>query len=181
MYKNLKHHWSIQELVTIGVFAAAAKVITMVVALAGGGMNPVTLLIKNLIFTTFFIVMLYKVRKSGTIMLFTFVSLIVSLLLMGAEASTSLGMFMASFIGELFILLFGGMKNKFAPLIGVAAFDLSYRVLSMFLAYMVMRETPEIVYAVIPIIAIGYLGAVIGLYTGIKAVKELRYAGIVRS
>ena len=181
MYKKLKHHWSIQELVTIGVFAAAAKVITMVVALAGGGMNPVTLLIKNLIFTTFFIVMLYKVRKSGTIMLFTFVSLIVSLLLMGAEASTSLGMFMASFIGEFFILLFGGMKNKFAPIIGVAAFDLSYRVLSMFIAYMVMRETPEIVYAVIPIIAIGYLGAVIGLYTGIKAVKELRYAGIVRS
>ena len=181
MYKNLKHHWSIQELVTIGVFAAAAKVITMIVALAGGGMNPVTLLIKNLIFTTFFIVMLYKVRKSGTIMLFTFVSLIVSLLLMGAEASTSLGMFMASFIGEFFILLFGGMKNKYAPIIGVAAFDLSYRVLSMFLAYMVMRETPEIVYAVIPIIAIGYLGAVIGLYTGIKAVKELRYAGIVRS
>ena len=181
MYKNLKHHWSIQELVTIGVFAAAAKVITMVVALAGGGMNPVTLLIKNLIFTTFFIVMLYKVRKSGTIMLFTFVSLIVSLLLMGAEASTSLGMFMASFIGEFFILLFGGMKNKYAPIIGVAAFDLSYRVLSMFLAYMVMRETLEIVYAVIPIIAIGYLGAIIGLYTGIKAVKELRYAGIVRS
>ena len=181
MYKNLKHHWSIQELVTIGVFAAAAKVITMVVALAGGGMNPVTLLIKNLIFTTFFIVMLYKVRKSGTIMLFTFVSLIVSLLLMGAEASTSLGLFMASFIGEFFILLFGGMKNKYAPIIGVAAFDLSYRVLSMFIAYMVMRETPEIVYAVIPIIAIGYLGAVIGLYTGIKAVKELRYAGIVRS
>ena len=69
MYKKLKYHWSIQELVTIGVFAAAAKVITMVVALAGGGMNPVTLLIKNLIFTTFFIVMLYKVRKSGTIML----------------------------------------------------------------------------------------------------------------
>ena len=181
MYKKLKHHWSIQELVTIGVFAAAAKVITMGVALEGGGMNPVTLLIKNLIFTTFFIVMLYKVRKSGTIMLFTFVSLIVSLLLMGAEASTSLGMFMASFIGEFFILLFGGMKNKYAPIIGVAAFDLSYRVLSMFIAYMVMRETPEIVYAVIPIIAIGYLGAVIGLYTGIKAVKELRYAGIVRS
>lgn len=181
MYKKLKYHWSIQELVTIGVFAAAAKVITMVVALAGGGMNPVTLLIKNLIFTTLFIVMLYKVRKSGTIMLFTFVSLIVSLLLMGAEASTSLGMFMASFIGEFFILLFGGMKNKYAPIIGVAAFDLSYRVLSMFIAYMVMRETPEIVYAVIPIIAIGYLGAVIGLYTGIKAVKELRYAGIVRS
>ena len=48
MFKKLKYHWTIGELVTIGVFAAAAKVITMVVALAGGGMNPVTLLIKNL-------------------------------------------------------------------------------------------------------------------------------------
>lgn len=54
MFKRLKYHWTIQELVTIGVFAAASKVITMVIALAGGGMNPVTLLIKNLVFTTFF-------------------------------------------------------------------------------------------------------------------------------
>ena len=83
MLKKLKYHWTIGELVTIGVFAAAAKVITMVVALAGGGMNPVTLLIKNLIFTTFFIVMLYKVKKSGTMILFTFVSMLISLLLMG--------------------------------------------------------------------------------------------------
>ena len=36
MFKKLKYHWTIGELVTIGVFAAAAKVITMVVALAGG-------------------------------------------------------------------------------------------------------------------------------------------------
>ena len=31
MLKKLKYHWTIGELVTIGVFAAAAKVITMVV------------------------------------------------------------------------------------------------------------------------------------------------------
>lgn len=181
MLKKLKYHWTIGELVTIGVFAAAAKVITMVVALSGGGMNPVTLLIKNLIFTTFFIVMLYKVKKSGTMILFTFVSMLISLLLMGAEASTALGMFLASFIGEFFILISGGASKKYAAVIGVAAFDFSYRVLSLSIAYLVMRETPEIVYMVIPIIAIGYAGAVIGLFTGIKAVKELRYAGIVRS
>lgn len=181
MFKKLKYHWTIGELVTIGVFAAAAKVITMVVALAGGGMNPVTLLIKNLIFTTFFIVMLYKVKKSGTMILFTFVSMLISLLLMGAEASTALGMFLASFIGELFIFISGGAEKKYAAVIGVAVFDLSYRVLSLFIAYLVMRETPEIVYMVIPIIAFGYIGAVIGLFAGVKAVKELRYAGIVRS
>ena len=56
-----------------------------------------------------------------------------------------------------------------------------YRLLSLSIAYMVMRETPEIIYMVAPIIAVGYIGAVIGLFTGVKAVKELRYAGIVRS
>lgn len=180
MFKKLKEHWTVQELVTIGVFAASSKVITMVVALAGGGMNPVTLLLKNIIFTTFFIVMLFKVRKSGTMILFTFVSMVISMMLMGAEASMAFGMFMASFIGELFIFLSGGMKKEYAPLIGVAVFDLFYRLLSMFIAYIVMRETPEIVYMVAPVIAIGYIGAVIGIFTGIKAVKELRYAGIVR-
>lgn len=180
MFKKLKTHWTVRELVTIGVFAASSKVITMVVALAGGGMNPVTLLLKNIIFTTFFIVMLYKVRKSGTMILFTFISMLVSMMLMGAEASLSFGMFIASFIGELFIFLSGGMGKKYAPVIGVAVFDLFYRLLSMFLAYLVMRETPEIVYMVAPIIAVGYVGAIIGVFTGIKAVKELRYAGIVR-
>ncbi len=181
MYKKIQYHWSIQELVTIGVFAAAAKVITMVIALAGGGMNPVTLFIKNLVFTTFFIVMLFKVRKSGTMILFTFVSMVISLLLMGAEASTSIGMFIASFLGEAAIFIAGGMKNKYAPVIGVAVFDFLYRALSLGLSYLFMRETPEIVFMVAPIIIIGYFGAVLGIFTGIKAVKELRYAGIVRS
>ena len=100
---------------------------------------------------------------------------------MGAEASTALGMFLASFIGEIFMRISGGVSKKYAAVIGVAAFDLSYRVLSLSIAYLMMRETPEIIYMVIPIIAVGYAGAVIGLFTGIKAVKELRYAGIVRS
>lgn len=181
MFKRLKYHWTIQELVTIGVFAATSKVITMVIALAGGGMNPVTLLIKNLVFTTFFIVMLYKVRKSGTMILFTFVSMIISLLLMGTEASTAFGLFLSYFIGEFFIFIFGGMKSKYAPIIGVAFFDFFYRALSLGISYIFMRETPEIILMVAPIIIIGYFGAVIGIFTGIKAVRELRHAGIVRS
>ena len=178
---NLKNHWTVQELVTIGVFTASAKVITMVVALAGGGMNPITLFLKNMIFTTFFIVMLFKVRKQGTMLLSTFISMIISMMLMGAEATTSFGMFLASFIGELFIFLCGGMKRTFAPIIGVAMFDLSYRILSLGISYIATRETPEIIAIVFPIIAIGYIGAVFGLFSGYKAVKELRHAGIVRN
>ena len=37
-------------------------------------MNPVSLLAKNLIFTTLLVVMLYKVRKPGTLALFVLVT-----------------------------------------------------------------------------------------------------------
>ena len=55
-------YWAARELVAIGIFAAAAKLISLLIALAGGGMNPATLLLKNLVFTTLVVVMLYKVR-----------------------------------------------------------------------------------------------------------------------
>ena len=56
-----RHYWSAQELVVLGVFSAAAKLSTLLVALVGGGMNPVSLLAKNLIFTTLLVVMLITV------------------------------------------------------------------------------------------------------------------------
>lgn len=77
MFRKLKYHWTINELVSIGVLAAATKVITFSIALVGGGPNPITLLLKNLIFTTLLIVMVYRVRKSGTLILFMFVSMFV--------------------------------------------------------------------------------------------------------
>ena len=56
-------YWKSQELVMIGVFAAAIKLSSLLIALAGGGMNPVTLMLKNLVFTTLLIVLLAKVKK----------------------------------------------------------------------------------------------------------------------
>ena len=72
--------WSAHDLVVLGVFSAAAKLSTLVVALAGGGINPVTLLLKNLIFTTMLVVILYKVRTPGTLVLFMLVNMLGSLL-----------------------------------------------------------------------------------------------------
>lgn len=76
MSELVHRYWSAHELVVIGVFAAAAKVSTLLVALAGGGMNPVSLLLKNLIYTTLLVVMLYRVRKAGTLLLFSLVSML---------------------------------------------------------------------------------------------------------
>ena len=61
--------WTAQELVVLGVFAAAAKISSLLIALAGGGMNPVMLILKNLVFTTLLVVLLTKVPKSGTLLL----------------------------------------------------------------------------------------------------------------
>ena len=44
-----KRHWEARELVLVGVFAAAAKLSSLLIALAGGGMNPVSLVAKNLV------------------------------------------------------------------------------------------------------------------------------------
>mgnify|MGYP007091287558 CR=1 FL=1 len=46
-----KRHWEARELVLVGVFAAAAKLSSLLIALAGGGMNPVSLVAKNLVYT----------------------------------------------------------------------------------------------------------------------------------
>ena len=59
----IKRRWEPRELVLIGVFAAAAKLSSLLIALAGGGMNPISLLGKNLVYTTLMIVLLTKVPK----------------------------------------------------------------------------------------------------------------------
>lgn len=177
---HLQHYWSAHELVVTGVFAAAAKVATLLVALAGGGMNPVTLLLKNLIFTTLLVVMLYKVRKPGTLLLFVCVNLLFSMLLMGLSVTLLPAMLCAALLAEGAAVLVGGIRGRFGPLTAVAMYDLLYRGMSLAMSWFAMREAPAVALAAVPIVLLGYLGAIGGLFTGINAVKELRHAGIVR-
>ena len=95
-----RHYWSARELVVLGVFSAAAKLSTLLVALVGGGMNPVSLLAKNLIFTTLLVVMLYKVRKPGTLALFVLVNMLISMLLLGGSVTLLPAMLLAAGCGE---------------------------------------------------------------------------------
>ena len=95
-----RHYWSARELVVLGVFSAAAKLSTLLVALVGGGMNPVSLLAKNLIFTTLLVVMLYKVRKPGTLALFVLVNMLISMLLLGGSVTLLPAMLLAAGCAE---------------------------------------------------------------------------------
>ena len=148
-----RHYWSARELVVLGVFSAAAKLSTLLVALVGGGMNPVSLLAKNLIFTTLLVVMLYKVRKPGTLALFVLVNMLISMLLLGGSVT----------------------------LLGVAVYDLTSKVFSLGVSWLFMRESPALLYVIVPIVVIGYVGSLCGLFSGVRAVRELRHAGIVRN
>ena len=71
------------DLVFIGVFAAAAKLSAIVIALAGGGINPLALVAKNLIVAVLLVVLLTKVNKRGTLFICMVVSSIVGSLLSG--------------------------------------------------------------------------------------------------
>ena len=171
-----RHYWSARELVVLGVFSAAAKLSTLLVALVGGGMNPVSLLAKNLIFTTLLVVMLYKVRKPGTLALFVLVNMLISMLLLGGSVTLLPAMLLAAAMA-----CSGGMRKPWAPVLGVAVYDLTSKVFSLCVSWLFMRESPALLYVIVPIVVIGYVGSLCGLFSGVRAVRELRHAGIVRN
>ena len=180
MSELVHRYWSAHELVVIGVFAAAAKVSTLLVALAGGGMNPVSLLLKNLIYTTLLVVMLYRVRKAGTLLLFSLVSMLVSALLLGASITLLPAILLGALMAEAFVALGGGYGRPWGPVLAVGVYDIVSRVSSLGISWLFMRENPSLLMAAVPVVILGYLGAAAGLVTGYNAVKELRHAGIVR-
>ncbi len=173
--------WQVGDLVVVGVFTALIKASTMIVTFAGGGMNPLALLLKNCLFTTLLIVLLYKVSKFGVILLFTLVSAIVSLLLMGSGITLMPAILLAGLVAEGLVFLCGGYTKPLALLLGVAVYDLLSKGFALGLSWLVMREQPELLLTVSFMIAIGYVGSLVGLGGGMAFVRELRHAGIIHN
>ena len=174
-------YWEMRDLVVIGIFAAVTKVSSILVALVGGGMNPLTLILKNLLFTTLTVVLLYKVRKFGTLTLFILVNVIVSMLLMGGGVFLIPPMLVAGLLAESIIVLFGGYAKSINLMIGVGLYDLLFKASSVGISWLYVREQPEMMVMTIIIVGIGYTGALAGLFSGAYFVKELRHACIIRS
>lgn len=172
--------WGARDLVVIGVFAATAKLSTVLIAMVGGGMNPVSLLLKNVVFTTLLVIMLYKVRQPGTLSLFVIVSALVNFLLSGGNVTLIPPMLVAALVSEAVMKFVKSLGWKGAVFWGVGCFDFLSKGLSLAVSYLMMRESPALMAVVLPIVLIGYAGSLIGLYTGYRSMKELRHAGIVR-
>lgn len=172
--------WGARDLVVIGVFAATAKLSTVLIAMVGGGMNPVSLLLKNVVFTTLLVIMLYKVRQPGTLSLFVIVSALVNFLLLGGNVTLIPPMLVAALVSEAVMKFVKSLGWKGAVFCGVGCFDFLSKGLSLAVSYLMMRESPALMAVVLPIVLIGYAGSLIGLYTGYRSMKELRHAGIVR-
>ena len=172
--------WGARDLVVIGVFAATAKLSTVLIAMVGGGMNPVSLLLKNVVFTTLLVIMLYKVRQPGTLSLFVIVSALVNFLLLGGNVTLIPPMLVAALVSEAVMKFVKSLVWKGAVFWGVVCFDFLSKGLSLAVSYLMMRESPALMAVVLPIVLIGYAGSLIGLYTGYRSMKELRHAGIVR-
>ena len=172
--------WGARDLVVIGVFAATAKLSTVLIAMVGGGMNPVSLLLKNVVFTTLLVIMLYKVRQPGTLSLFVIVSALVNFLLLGGNVTLIPPRLAAALVSEAVMMVVKSLGWKGAVFWGVGCFDFLSKGLSLAVSYLMMRESPALMAVVLPIVLIGYAGSLIGLYTGYRSMKELRHAGIVR-
>jgi len=172
--------WGARDLVVIGVFAATAKLSTVLIAMVGGGMNPVSLLLKNVVYTTLLVIMLYKVRQPGTLSLFVIVSALVNFLLLGGNVTLIPPMLVAALVSEAVMKFVKSLGWKGAVFWGVGCFDFLSKGLSLAVSYLMMRESPALMAVVLPIVLIGYAGSLIGLYTGYRSMKELRHAGIVR-
>jgi energy-coupling factor transport system substrate-specific component len=173
-------YWEPRELITIGTFAALIKVSTLMIALAGGGMNPVTMALKNTAATAMLLVLVFHVRKFGVLTLYVLVSSLVSLFLLGGNMMTIPGMLLAGLVCDGLIRVSGGYGRTVSLLLGVAAFDLLSRVVSLGYSYLLFREEPRVFLMGAIAVLIGYVGCLIGLPGGVLFVRELRHAGIVK-
>lgn len=185
--KNLKFqtkrsgYFESRELVAIGIFAAAAKISTLVIALAGGGMNPLSLMLKNAAYTTMVVVLLSKVGKSGTLLLFTAVNQIVSFMILGGSVILIPTALCAALLAELVMIVLGRIRPGAALFIGVALNDLLSKIFSLGVSLIYTRENLSLMWVAAIIVGVGYLGSICGLFCGSRLAGELRHAGIIQS
>lgn len=171
--------WTSRELVTIGVFAAIIKASTILVAMLGGGMNPVSLLAKNCLYVTLMVVLMHKVPRTGTLALTAGLTALVSLLILGQGMLSAPAAILAALLGEGLILLLGGYSKGRNIVIGLIFAELATKAASLGISWLAMREQPGMVVVASIFVSIGALGSFIGGWTGLRFTKELRHAGLI--
>jgi energy-coupling factor transport system substrate-specific component len=179
---NGKGLFETSELVTIGLFSAAAKASSLMLALIGGGMNPLTLILKSAVQAALLAVLLAKVPKTGTLSLSNLVGMLLSFLLMGQHVISLPAILAATMLVELAAWLCGGLARR--PWLAIpmlAASELLIRLINVAVAYLGAREQPGLMAMVIAVSAFSYLGNLLGIVGGARMARELRHAGLIQN
>ena len=172
--------WQTDELILIGTFAALIKIVTLIISLLGGGMNPVTMVLKNALCTSMLVVLFHKVPRTGVLTLYVVQQAIIMMVLMGKGMMFLPFSVLTAILADALGLFAGGYGKTRGILIGIAFYDFFSRVFAMGFGWFFMRENPALFYMALGVVSIGYMGCLIGLGTGVKFVKEFRHAGIIR-
>ena len=143
-------YWDTESLIVVGLFTALGKAASLLVALLGGGMNPVTLLLKNGIATALLVVMVARV-------------------LLGALVADALIALCGGYRRLWAVLLGVAVYDAFGRLLGLAMSFLMAR------ENVGMVGVGAVIVA---FGYLGCL--FVGLPCGAKFVRELRHAGIIR-
>jgi energy-coupling factor transport system substrate-specific component len=178
--ENKKYYWQTRELVVIGTFTAMIRIVSFLISITGGGMNPLSMIAKNVVQTALLIILIFSVRKFGTFTLYVLISSAISMITMGSGLMTMPGMLLGGFLCDLIIKFAGGFKSNFAVLAGVAFFDFFNRAISLSIGYLMVRENKTMLIFATVAVVLGYLGCLIGLFVGKSLSKELRHAGLIR-
>ncbi len=175
----LKPSFAVRDLVFIGVFGAVIKAASLIIAFFGGGMNPLTLIVKNFVYASLMLVLVHKVAKPWTMTLAVLVTSLVSLMLMGQGVLHTPGALAACLVAEAAVFALGGYGRTVNLVIGILALETATKAVSIGLAYLHYREQPGLLVMPLIIIGIGCIGTLLGLAGGVKFVKELRHASIL--
>ncbi|MDR1039885.1 MAG: MptD family putative ECF transporter S component [Deltaproteobacteria bacterium] len=169
------------ELVTIGLFAAGSRAATLMIALVGGGMNPVTIVIRSAVHAALLVVLLCKVPKTGALTLFNVLGAVLAFFLMGQGMLTIPAMLVGTLLTELAFRAAGGLERRPGLVLPmVAASELMVRFANLGVSWLAVREQPGLMVFVTAITAFSYLGILIGLPCGWRMARELRHAGLIR-
>ena len=178
--KIKKPYWSYRDLVLIATFTALIKITSFLVSITGGGMNPLALIFKNIVSTALVVVLVFSVRKFGTLTLYVMISALISALAFGHGMILLPSLLIAGLIGDALIFLLGGHTKNYAVIMGVALFETLFRAFSLGFNAILIREDRNMFIMAAIIVAIGYIGCLIGLKVGVSFSKELRHAGIIK-
>lgn len=174
---------TVSDYISIGVMGALAKSGATLIALVGGGMNPLTMILSNLFHMVILSALLVKIKKPFTLTLSYLTGIFISAFVMGKGITLIPLILLTSLIVEIIIYVFSlGYKKVFPLILGIFLGEASLKGINLLYIYWQWRESPmvkEIVGGNSIFVGIALIGSFLGIFASYKFIKELRRASLI--